>query len=91
VGDKGARAVSNCRAEVAAWGVGGGWAALGRREAHNRERGERGEKGRLGRLASWAARGGGWAKKGGEGGRGKEKGFPFSKTHFLDECFHNFN
>jgi hypothetical protein len=33
----------------------------------------------------------GWAKKGGEGKRGKEKGFPFSKVYFLDECFHNFN
>jgi hypothetical protein len=38
------------------------------------------------------ARGGGAAgpKQRGEGER-KEKGFPFSKVYFLDECFHNFN
>jgi hypothetical protein len=51
----------------------------------------RGGKGRLGHADQLGrARGGDWAKKE-ERGERKEKGFPFSKVYFLDECFHKFN
>jgi hypothetical protein len=49
-----------------------------------------GERG--GATGPRARGGGGLGRKWEEGGREKRKGFSFfSKTYFLDECFHNFN
>jgi hypothetical protein len=70
-----AAAVPNRTCRGRAWGGGGGGGWAGTGPMVGRGEGDQA----------------GWAKKGGEGERGKEKGFPFSKVYFLDECFHNFN